>query len=93
MRGKKIMKAEFEIKNELGLHARAAARFVEVTNKFKSEIIINVDNFSFDGKSIMGLLSLGINKGDTIEIYISGPDQEDAMKEIDQLINKDLLES
>jgi phosphotransferase system HPr (HPr) family protein len=41
----------------------------------------------------MGLLSLGINKGDVIEIYISGPDQEDAMKEIDKLINQDLLES
>lgn len=93
MRGNKEMKAEFEIKNELGLHARAAARFVEVTNKFKSEIIINVDNFSFDGKSIMGLLSLGINKGDKIEVFVSGPDQEEAMKEIDQLINVDLLES
>jgi phosphocarrier protein len=86
------MKVTFVIKNELGLHARAAAKFVEVTNKFDSEIIVTIGNAAFDGKSIMGLLSVGIKKGAQIEIAISGKDESEAFKAIDKLINKDLLE-
>ncbi|MEA1975166.1 MAG: HPr family phosphocarrier protein [Bacillota bacterium] len=86
------MKETFVIKNELGLHARAAAKFVEITNAFDSEIIVTVGNSTFDGKSIMGLLSIGIKKGEEIIVSISGRDEEDAFKAIDKLINEDLLE-
>jgi len=85
------MKKTFVIKNELGLHARAAAKFVEVTNKFESEIIVTIADCTFDGKSIMGLLSIGIKKGDEIDVAISGSDENDAFIAIKKLLDEDLI--
>jgi len=86
------MKKVLTVNNKLGLHARAAAKFVEVTNKFDSEIIVSVGNATFDGKSIMGLLSIGIKKGAEIELAISGKDEEEAFQALKKLLEKDLLE-
>jgi len=86
------MKKILTVNNKLGLHARAAAKFVEVTNKFDSEIIVSVGNSTFDGKSIMGLLSIGIKQGSKIELAISGKDEEEAFQALKKLIEKDLLE-
>lgn len=86
------MKEKLIIKNELGLHARAAAKFVEITNKFDSEVIVTVGSCTFDGKSIMGLLSVGIKKGTEIELSISGPDEEEAFNSLKKLIDEELLE-
>ncbi len=86
------MKKVLTVNNKLGLHARAAAKFVEVTNKFDSEIIVSVGNATFDGKSIMGLLSIGIKQGSEIELAISGKDEEEAFQALKKLLEKDLLE-
>ncbi|HKL43228.1 MAG TPA: HPr family phosphocarrier protein [Clostridia bacterium] len=86
------MKKVLTVNNKLGLHARAAAKFVEVTNKFDSEIIVSVGNATFDGKSIMGLLSIGIKQGSKIELAISGRDEEEAFQALKKLLEKDLLE-
>lgn len=86
------MKKVLTVNNKLGLHARAAAKFVEVTNKFDSEIIVSVGNATFDGKSIMGLLSIGIKQGAKIELAISGKDEEEAFQALKKLLEKDLLE-
>lgn len=86
------MKRVLEIKNKLGLHARAAAKFVQVTNRFKSEIIVSSGTTTFDGKSIMGLLSIGVKKGEEIELSISGVDEEEAFKAIEKLINEELID-
>jgi len=86
------MKKVLTVNNKLGLHARAAAKFVEVTNKFDSEIIVSVGNSTFDGKSIMGLLSIGIKQGSKIELAISGRDEEEAFQALKKLLEKDLLE-
>jgi phosphocarrier protein len=86
------MKKVLTVNNKLGLHARAAAKFVEVTNKFDSEIIVSVGNATFDGKSIMGLLSIGIKQGSKIELAISGKDEEEAFQALKKLLEKDLLE-
>lgn len=80
-----------EIKNELGLHSRTAALFVQLCSKFKSEIYIEKDDFQINGKSIMGVMALGASLGETINIIVNGSDEEEAMKEI-ELFFKDLDE-
>ena len=76
----------FEIKNKLGLHARAAAQFVRTTSKFNSNITIIKDGYTVDGKSILGVLSLAAVKGTTIKVIADGDDSEKAFEEIEKLI-------
>lgn len=85
-----MAKETFTLTNDLGLHARAAAKFVEVTNRFLSDIIVSRGTTSIDGKSIMGIISMSIQKGDTIEISINGVDEVDAMTTIEKLISEEL---
>jgi len=73
------------ILNKLGLHARAAAKLVALSNNFKSEIILVKDNKSADGRSIMKLLMLSASKGSVLEVKITGKDQEEAMGSIEKL--------
>lgn len=87
-----MLKAEFEIKNNLGLHARPAAAFVQVCNKFASNIDIKAKNKMVNAKSIIGVLALGIASGDNVEIEIDGPDEEQALAEIRELLEVKLLE-
>jgi len=83
-----MLSKEIIIKTEMGLQARNASKFVEITNKFSSEIDILIDDKIIDGKSIMGILSLGICKNDSIEIRVSGRDEEILMEEISKLLDK-----
>ncbi len=76
----------FEVKNKLGLHARAAAQFVRVSSKYDSDIRIKKDGYEVDGKSILGVLSLAAIKGSTIEILTEGDDSQQAFEEISALI-------
>ena len=73
------------ILNKLGLHARAAAKLVALSNNFKSEIILVKDNKSADARSIMKLLMLSASKGSVLEVSITGKDQEEAMDSIEKL--------
>ena len=73
------------ILNKLGLHARAAAKLVALSNNFKSEIILVKDNKSADARSIMKLLMLSASKGSVLEVKITGKDQEEAMGSIEKL--------
>ena len=73
------------ILNKLGLHARAAAKLVALSNNFKSEIILVKDNKSADARSIMKLLMLSESKGSVLEVSITGKDQEEAMRSIEEL--------
>jgi phosphocarrier protein len=79
--------AEFKIVNRLGLHARAAAQFVQTANRFLSDVTIEKDGNEVNGKSIMGLLMLAAPQGSIINISVSGEDAEEAMKVIGTLIN------
>ena len=67
-----MINKEFIIKNEIGLHARPAALFVQTTNKFLSDIMIKKADKTINAKSIMGVMAIGIAKGETIEIIIDG---------------------
>ena len=88
-----MINKEFIIKNEIGLHARPAALFVQTTNKFLSDIMIKKAGKTVNAKSIMGVMAMGISKGEMIEIIIDGPDEENAISAIEDLINVKLLES
>ena len=83
---------EFIIKNEIGLHARPAALFVQVANKFISDIMIKKEGRTINAKSIMGVMAMGISKGETVEIIVDGADEENAIQAIEELINKKLLD-
>jgi phosphocarrier protein len=79
---------EFEILNRLGLHARAAAQFVHLANRFASEIRIFKDGMEVNGKSIMGVLMLAAPKDSRIVVRAVGPDAEAALDAIGLLIGR-----
>jgi phosphocarrier protein len=82
----KVVK-KLEIKNKLGLHARAAALLVQTANKFAAQITIAKDGQSTDGRSIMGVLTLAATQGSKIQIEASGEDAEQAVKAIEKLVD------
>lgn len=76
-----------EIINRLGLHARAAAQFVQLASSFTSNIEIEKDGRRVNGKSIMGVMMLAASKGSKITIYADGEDEDGSMKKLEELIN------
>lgn len=87
------MRKKLKIINKLGLHARASSKFVEVANKYKSEIFIEFNDIKVNAKSILGLLSLAISFHDEFEIFIEGEDEDKALDEINNLIKNKFGES
>ncbi len=86
-----MIKKDFEIKNELGLHARAAAVFVKSTNRFSSDIFVAKNDIKVNAKSIMGIMALGVSKSSIITIITDGIDEKEAMEELENLIDVELL--
>ena len=82
----KIVK-KLEIKNKLGLHARAAALLVQTANKFSAQIKLAKDGQTVDGRSIMGVLTLAATQGSKIQVEASGEEAEQALKAIEKLID------
>ena len=76
----------FTIINDKGLHARASARFVEVVEKFASEVTVEKDGLEASGSSIMGLLMLAASKGTKIKVTVNGADSEELKLALDNLI-------
>ena len=87
-----MLKKELKITNKTGLHARPAALLVKTTGKFKSDIFISKDGYKVNGKSIMGVMTLAAESGSVIEIMIDGPDEEQAMLALEDLINNKFFE-
>lgn len=79
---------KLEIKNKLGLHARAAALLVQMVNRFSAEVRISKDGQVVDGRSIMGVLTLAATKGSKIHVEAKGKDAEEAVRAIERLIEK-----
>jgi phosphocarrier protein len=77
---------DVEIKNKLGLHARAAAKFVHTAARFKSDIKIRKGDEEVDGKSILGILLLAAGRGSVITLKADGPDEREALDAIEKLI-------
>jgi len=74
------------IRNKLGLHARAAVKFVNLANRFSSSVKIVKGGDEIDGKSILGILTLAATQGTTIRLLIAGKDEEAAMAALVELI-------
>jgi phosphocarrier protein len=74
------------VSNQLGLHARAAARFVHLATRFVSQIRVARDSKVMDGKSIMGILLLAAARGTTITISAEGLDEADAVEALVRLV-------
>ncbi|MFA6078625.1 MAG: HPr family phosphocarrier protein [Candidatus Omnitrophota bacterium] len=81
------------IKNLQGLHARPAALFVQIANKFDSDIIVSKGKKKVNGKSIMGIMMLEAGKGSKIVISANGEDAQQAVNELEKLLMSDVDES
>ena len=77
-----MVKKLFKITNESGLHARPATILVNVAVNYKSDIRLNALKKTIDFKSIMGVMSLGVYSGTTIEIIVDGEDEVEAINAI-----------
>ena len=77
---------EFTIVNRLGLHARASAELVKLTNTFASRVTLSKGSMTVDGKSILGIMSLAAGKGSEIMVHCEGSDCQEAINAIGDLI-------
>jgi phosphocarrier protein HPr len=84
-----VIKKKVVVQNSQGLHARPAAVFVQIANKFDSRITVIRDNEKVNGKSIMGILMLGAEKGSVIELEAEGADAELALIELEKHISSE----
>jgi phosphocarrier protein len=80
------------IRNRLGLHARAAARFVQTANRFRARITVSRDGRTMDGKSILGMLLLAASAGTVLELRAEGEDAEAALDALGALVESGLGE-
>ena len=81
------IKVRLKILNEKGLHARAAAKFVELVDTFDVNVIVAKDNLEASGDSIMGLLMLAASKGSEIDLVLSGKQSQDALMALSNLVD------
>ncbi|HYD55422.1 MAG TPA: HPr family phosphocarrier protein [Burkholderiales bacterium] len=77
---------EVEIVNKLGLHARASAKLTQLASGFHSEIWLSRSGRRVNAKSIMGVMMLAAGKGSTVLVEVEGPDAEQALAALAQLI-------
>ncbi len=82
------MKTLVTIQNQLGLHARPAMAFVDLANRFASDISVSKGSQTVDGKSIMQMMMLAATKGTKLEIHAQGNDAEQATSELVELVNR-----
>ena len=88
----KVVK-KLEIKNKLGLHARAAALLVQTVNRFSAQVTLTKDGQSADGRSIMGVLTLAATQGSKLHVEANGEEAERVVKAIEKLIDARFNES
>jgi len=81
-----VLKREITIINKLGLHARAAAKFVTLAAGFNAEIRLLRGAREVNGKSIMGVMMLAAGCGTQLELRASGPDAEQALENLENLV-------
>jgi phosphocarrier protein HPr len=84
-----LIKKELVVKNKQGLHARPAAIFVQIANKYDARITVRHDDEEVNGKSIMGILMLGAEKDSLIVVEADGIDAQEAIVELEKLISSE----
>ncbi len=81
-----MLNKQLTVINKLGLHARAAAKFVNVASRFGSNVRVKYGEKDVDGKSIMSIMMLAAAKGATLELVINGDDEQEALDALTTLI-------
>jgi phosphocarrier protein HPr len=84
----KELARELVVVNKLGVHARPAAMFVKVANRFSSDIFVEKDGETVNGKSIMGLMMLAAGPGSRLQVKATGPDAAQALTELEALLKR-----
>ena len=84
-----VVKKTVIVRNKQGLHARPAALFVQIANKFDSRVTVTYNDEKVNGKSIMGILMLGAEQGTEINIEADGKDAEAALVELEKIISRE----
>lgn len=84
-----VVKKKLIVKNKQGLHARPAALFVQIANKFDARITVRREGEEVNGKSIMGILMLGAEKGSEILIEAEGNDAHLAIVELERIVSNE----
>jgi phosphocarrier protein len=82
-----MIRRELAIRNRLGLHARAAARFVHTASRFRARVTAGREGRVMDGKSILGILLLAASQGTRIEVVADGPDEDEALAALAALVD------
>ena len=82
-----MIRNKVKIINKLGLHARAAAKFVTLASGYKSDVQLVKGERGVNGKSIMGVMMLAAACGSELELVIDGADEQEAMSKLEELIN------
>jgi phosphocarrier protein HPr len=82
-----MLQKDIPIINKLGLHARASAKFTQLAGRFKCDVKMSRNGRQVDAKSIMGVMMLAAGMGSTVTLQTSGPDEEQAMEALTELIN------
>jgi phosphocarrier protein len=78
---------EVTISNKLGLHARAAAKLVNIANGYSAEVTLEKQGQKINGKSIMGVMMLAASQGTSIRITVSGEEEDEALRSLLDLID------
>jgi len=81
-----MIELDLLIRNRLGLHARAASKFVHTACRYRSKIHVAKDGLCVDGKSILGMLSLAGSQGSTLTVRVEGEDEQDAAHDLAALL-------
>lgn len=88
-----VLKRTVTLVHRQGLHARPAALFVQMANRFQSRVTVKKGRKSVDGKSIMGLLVLAANHGSRISLVVDGPDAREALDHLSRMLTEPLHEA
>jgi phosphocarrier protein HPr len=83
-----MISKELTIVNKLGMHARAAAKFVNLASNFESEVELAKGARKVNGKSIMGVMMLAAGKGSIVTLHADGSDELEALNQLEALINR-----
>jgi phosphocarrier protein len=81
-----MTRRQVTIQNRLGLHARAAARFVHTANRFRARVTVSRNGKTMDGKSILGILLLAASQGSALEVGAEGEDEVEAVTALAALV-------
>jgi phosphocarrier protein len=88
-----VTRRPVQIRNRLGLHARAAARFVHMANRYRSRVAVTCDGQTMDGKSILGILLLAASQGAWLEVEAEGEDEVEAAAALEALVARGFEEA